>query len=310
MVRRRAGGWFDPGVAEAFARFGANILSEIGSGTSGRRCWRPSRRRRAPSVGRAWTAWRGPCRHGRPQVAVPAGPLQRGGRLVGASRSGARPRPRGRHRPAASGAAARPGPGGGLQPDLGEADHPQHHRVGTRPPPPLPDRADPGPLPDPGAAGPDSRDAPRATRRVRLPPGNLRRPGAGRRPGPGRRRRLPGHDPGPPPPPGDGARGRHRGAGRAGTGGPPGPRGCPGGHRGGRAAPTQGPGVWPAGLSDREIDVLRLVARGLSNRAIAGRLVISPRTAEHHVQHIYTKIGASTRAAAAMFAMEHGLLRD
>ena len=68
--------------------------------------------------------------------------------------------------------------------------------------------------------------------------------------------------------------------------------------------------VWPAGLSDREVEVLRLVARGLSNRAIAGRLVISPRTAEHHVQHIYTKIGASTRAAAAMFAMEHGLLRD
>jgi DNA-binding CsgD family transcriptional regulator len=67
---------------------------------------------------------------------------------------------------------------------------------------------------------------------------------------------------------------------------------------------------WPAGLSDREVEVLRLVARGLSNRGIAGRLVISPRTAEHHVQHIYTKIGASTRAAAAMFAMEHGLLRD
>jgi DNA-binding NarL/FixJ family response regulator len=68
--------------------------------------------------------------------------------------------------------------------------------------------------------------------------------------------------------------------------------------------------VWPAGLSDREVEVLRLVARGLSNRAIDERLVISPRTAEHHVQHIYTKIGASTRAAAAMFAMEHGLLRD
>jgi HD-GYP domain-containing protein (c-di-GMP phosphodiesterase class II)/DNA-binding CsgD family transcriptional regulator len=68
--------------------------------------------------------------------------------------------------------------------------------------------------------------------------------------------------------------------------------------------------VWPAGLSDREVEVLRLVARGLPNRAIAGRLYISARTAEHHVQHIYTKIGASTRAAAAMFAMEHGLLRD
>ena len=55
--------------------------------------------------------------------------------------------------------------------------------------------------------------------------------------------------------------------------------------------------------------MLRLVARGLSNRQIAAALVISTRTAEHHVQHVYTKIGASTRAAAAMFAMEHGLLR-
>jgi HD-GYP domain-containing protein (c-di-GMP phosphodiesterase class II) len=68
--------------------------------------------------------------------------------------------------------------------------------------------------------------------------------------------------------------------------------------------------VWPAGLSDREIEVLRLVAGGSSNRAIAQALVISPRTAEHHVQHIYGKIGVSTRAAAAMFAMQHGLLRD
>jgi DNA-binding NarL/FixJ family response regulator len=67
---------------------------------------------------------------------------------------------------------------------------------------------------------------------------------------------------------------------------------------------------WPAGLSDREVEVLRLVAGGRSNRAIAQELVISPRTAEHHVQHIYAKIGVSTRAAAAMFAMEHGLLRD
>jgi HD-GYP domain-containing protein (c-di-GMP phosphodiesterase class II)/DNA-binding CsgD family transcriptional regulator len=68
--------------------------------------------------------------------------------------------------------------------------------------------------------------------------------------------------------------------------------------------------AWPAGLSDREVEVLRLVARGLSNRAIAERLYVSPRTAEHHVQHIYTKIGASTRAAAALFAMEHSLLGD
>lgn len=64
----------------------------------------------------------------------------------------------------------------------------------------------------------------------------------------------------------------------------------------------------PAGLTDRQIDVLRLVARGLSNREIADRLVISRRTAENHVQDVYAKIGASTRAAAALFAMEHGLL--
>jgi putative nucleotidyltransferase with HDIG domain len=64
----------------------------------------------------------------------------------------------------------------------------------------------------------------------------------------------------------------------------------------------------PAGLTERQIEVLRLIAAGLSNRDIADRLVISRRTAEHHVQDVYTKIGASTRAAAALFAMEHGLL--
>src|SRR5215213_673212 len=73
--------------------------------------------------------------------------------------------------------------------------------------------------------------------------------------------------------------------------------------------PSRSRGAWPAGLSDREVEVLRLVAGGLSNRQIAATLVISPRTAEHHVQHVYTKIGVSTRAAAAMFAMQHGLLR-
>ena len=68
--------------------------------------------------------------------------------------------------------------------------------------------------------------------------------------------------------------------------------------------------VWPSGLTDREVEVLRLVAGGSSNRQVATALVISARTAEHHVQHIYGKIGVSTRAAAAMFAMQHGLLRD
>lgn len=74
------------------------------------------------------------------------------------------------------------------------------------------------------------------------------------------------------------------------------------------ATPPRRASYRPAGLSEREVEVLRLVARGLSNREIARRLHVSPRTAEHHVRHIYTKIGVSSRAGAALFGMEHGLL--
>ena len=59
----------------------------------------------------------------------------------------------------------------------------------------------------------------------------------------------------------------------------------------------------PAGLSDREVEVLSLAARGLTTKAIAEELYISPKTADHHIQHVYTKIGVSTRAAAALWAM-------
>ena len=65
---------------------------------------------------------------------------------------------------------------------------------------------------------------------------------------------------------------------------------------------------WPAGLTSREVEVLRLVARGLSHKQIAEQLVISRKTASHHVEHIYTKIGVSNRAMAALFAMKHGLI--
>ncbi|HET6877870.1 MAG TPA: LuxR C-terminal-related transcriptional regulator [Jatrophihabitans sp.] len=61
----------------------------------------------------------------------------------------------------------------------------------------------------------------------------------------------------------------------------------------------------PGGLSRREIDVLRLVAAGRTSSEIAAELFISPRTAEHHVQHIYTKIGVSNRAAATRWAVTH-----
>lgn len=63
-----------------------------------------------------------------------------------------------------------------------------------------------------------------------------------------------------------------------------------------------------AGLSAREVEVLRLIARGHSTRQIAARLTIAPKTADNHIQHIYNKIGVSTRAGAALFAVENDLL--
>jgi HD-GYP domain-containing protein (c-di-GMP phosphodiesterase class II) len=68
--------------------------------------------------------------------------------------------------------------------------------------------------------------------------------------------------------------------------------------------------TWPAGLTDREVQVLRLAAHGMSNREIGASLSISPKTAGHHIQHIYDKVTVSTRAGAALFAMEHGLLQE
>jgi HD-GYP domain-containing protein (c-di-GMP phosphodiesterase class II) len=66
----------------------------------------------------------------------------------------------------------------------------------------------------------------------------------------------------------------------------------------------------PAGLTPREVEVLRLLARGLSNKEIAHRLSISPKTVGNHADHIYAKIGAPSRAAAAFFAMREGLLPE
>ena len=60
----------------------------------------------------------------------------------------------------------------------------------------------------------------------------------------------------------------------------------------------------------REIEVLQLLARGLSNREIAERLVISRKTAGHHVEHIYAKTGTTNRALASLFAASHGLITD
>jgi HD-GYP domain-containing protein (c-di-GMP phosphodiesterase class II)/DNA-binding CsgD family transcriptional regulator len=66
--------------------------------------------------------------------------------------------------------------------------------------------------------------------------------------------------------------------------------------------------AWPAGLTEREVEVLRLICRGGSKKDVAAALRISPSTADHHVRHIYGKIGVSSRAAATLFAVERDLL--
>jgi DNA-binding NarL/FixJ family response regulator len=64
------------------------------------------------------------------------------------------------------------------------------------------------------------------------------------------------------------------------------------------------------GLSARQVEVLRLLARGCSMKQIGARLSISEKTVDNHIQHIYIKIGVSTRAGATLFAMEQDLLAE
>jgi HD-GYP domain-containing protein (c-di-GMP phosphodiesterase class II) len=81
------------------------------------------------------------------------------------------------------------------------------------------------------------------------------------------------------------------------------------GHGEPRATPSGTRPRNPGGLSGREIDVLRLAAKGLTTRQIADRLYLSPKTADHHIQHIYSKIGVSTRAGAALWAVQHTVVQ-
>jgi DNA-binding CsgD family transcriptional regulator len=87
----------------------------------------------------------------------------------------------------------------------------------------------------------------------------------------------------------------------------------PGGRQPGERQPTgrqpTGRRPRPAGLSERECEVLGLLARGLATKQVARRLGISPKTCDHHIQRLYGKAGVSTRAGATLFALEHGLVR-
>jgi HD-GYP domain-containing protein (c-di-GMP phosphodiesterase class II) len=66
--------------------------------------------------------------------------------------------------------------------------------------------------------------------------------------------------------------------------------------------------AWPDGLTAREVEVLALLARGNSNRQIATQLTLSPKTVANHVEHLYAKTGVRSRAAATLYAIQHGLV--
>ena len=64
----------------------------------------------------------------------------------------------------------------------------------------------------------------------------------------------------------------------------------------------------PSGLTDREVEVLRLVAGGLTNKEVAVTLGVSTKTAGRHLEHIFEKLGVTTRAAATMIALQRGIV--
>ena len=202
-------------------------------------------------------------------------------------------------------AGARSRAGGGPGPHLAEGGAAHAGRLGAGQAARLPLRARPRPLAVPCRARARRRLPPRASRRLGLPPRSRRRgdhaAGAPAR----RRRRLPRHDRAPAAPGGTLARTGRRGPRPGGRCRTAGPRRR---HRGAGGGWAAGPTDRAAGGADR--------ARGRGHRPArarpadqAGRasLGISVKTADHHIQNAYAKIGVSTRAAAALFAMQHGL---
>ncbi|MFL5660923.1 MAG: response regulator transcription factor, partial [Ktedonobacteraceae bacterium] len=70
---------------------------------------------------------------------------------------------------------------------------------------------------------------------------------------------------------------------------------------------TMTPASYPAGLTAREVEVLRLLAAGLTDLQIAEKLILSPRTVHTHISSIYSKLGVTSRSSATRFALEHRL---
>jgi DNA-binding NarL/FixJ family response regulator len=72
--------------------------------------------------------------------------------------------------------------------------------------------------------------------------------------------------------------------------------------------PPRAPSRYPAGLTEREVEVLRLVAQGLTNAQVAEKLVVSVTTVNAHLRSIFSKLSVPSRSAATRFAIEHQLV--
>jgi len=75
-----------------------------------------------------------------------------------------------------------------------------------------------------------------------------------------------------------------------------------------QASPKAAPAIYPAGLTQREVEVLRLVVLGMTNTQIAHKLIVSEKTVATHLTHIFNKTNSENRAAATAFAIRHGLV--
>ena len=314
-ARDRRDRTYDPALADLFVAHGdALVRSARRDRAVGRRA---RRRARAPPHADRRRARRGPDRRRRlhrPQVAVHGRAQPSLRRPRGRRRPGARARRGGRHHAPPRGARARLRHHRGAELDLGQARPAHADRVRPGRASPDADRADAAPLAGSGPPQHGRVRAPREVRRVRLPQARASRRRRSRSVRPGSDGDLRGADhrasrpssrsrPTTRPP-------SSAGSSQQGVLEPRASRAVlvAAGHGEPRRPSGQRP-VNPGGLTRREVDVLRLAAKGLTTRQIADRLYISPKTADHHIQHIYGKINVSTRAAAALWAMQHTVVQ-
>ena len=292
VARERAGTQFDPGLVDFFAGSAADVFAEIDAAPAWETVIATLPWLRATACpGRELNLALGAVADFSQDVTIALHDRSqpRSGRPSRRRRAGVRAHRARSHAGPARRTTARPGQPGHFEHDLGQAWRPQPGRAGAGTAPHLPDRAHAGLVNRSRPVGSHRRPASRTTRRLRIPEGPHRP-----RHHPPRVRLLAAadsyharmeprpHRPEIAPPHAASELQDEVRAGRLDADAVSAILGAAG-HRANKR------GSWPAGLTAREVDILRLLARGLSNKQIAARLTISTKTAGTHVEHIYTQ---------------------